>query len=197
MIGRGLKLRYVLAVLAAGVVLTAAVATSTALSARHEAAHLRAVLDELPTLATPPSDAHIAELRAQLDHLIASNDSRRLGLVVIVGLLLTALAGGVTGLLLTRVDRALAALMNNAQLIGRGRYAQPVPQSGVAEVASLERSLEQMRQALASTTISRDYLDDVLNGMSDAVLVTSPDGRIRTANAAAERLFGTEGLAGT
>ena len=48
--------------------------------------------------------------------------------------------------------------------------------SGVAEVASLERSLEQMRQALASTTISRDYLDDVLNGMSDAVLVTSPDG---------------------
>ncbi|HET9693531.1 MAG TPA: EAL domain-containing protein, partial [Steroidobacteraceae bacterium] len=191
------KLRYVLAVLAAGVALTAAVATSTALSARHEAAHLRAVLDELPTLATPPSDAHIAELRAQLDHLIASNDSRRLGLVVLIGLLLTALAGGVTGLLLTRIDRALAALMNNAQLIGRGRYAEPVPQSGVAEVASLERSLEQMRQALASTTISRDYLDDVLNGMSDAVLVTSPDGRIRTANAAAERLFGTEGLAGT
>ena len=87
--------------------------------------------------------------------------------------------------------------MNNAQLIGRGRYTEPVPVSGVAEVASLERSLEQMRQALASTTISRDYLDDVLNGMSDAVLVTSPDGRIRTANDAASRLFGVDDLPGT
>ncbi|HET7202993.1 MAG TPA: EAL domain-containing protein [Steroidobacteraceae bacterium] len=198
MIGRSLKLRYVLAVVAAGVLLTAIVATSATMSARHESAHLRAMMAELSTIGSlPTDDARIAELREQIDHLAASNGSRRVALMVVVGLLLTALAGGVTAALLTRVDRALTALMNNAQLIGRGRYAEPVPVSGVAEVASLERALEQMRRALASTTISRDYLDDVLNGMSDAVLVTSPDGRIRTANAAADRLFGTESLVGT
>ena len=47
-----------------------------------------------------------------------------------------------------------------------------------------------MRQTLAATNISRDYLDDVLNGMGDAVLVTSPDGRIRSGNATAQNWFG-------
>jgi diguanylate cyclase (GGDEF)-like protein/PAS domain S-box-containing protein len=197
MIGRGLKLRYVLAVVATGVVLTAAIATNAALSAREEATHLRAILDEVSVLGGPSSDGRVAELRAQVDHLIHAHDGRQLALVVTAGLLLTALAAGVTAALLTRIDRALTTLMNNAQLIGRGRYTEPVPVSGVPEVASLERSLEQMRQALASTTISRDYLDDVLNGMSDAVLVTSPEGRIRTANDAASRLFGVDDLPGT
>jgi diguanylate cyclase (GGDEF)-like protein/PAS domain S-box-containing protein len=197
MIGKGLKLRYVLAVVSAGVVLTAIVAANAVLSARHEIAHLHAVIDELVRIGGQTSGVRVQELRAQLEHVVRSNDGRHVGLVIAAGLLLSALAGAITAVLLTRIDRALTTLMNNAQLIGRGRHAEPVPVSGVREVAALERSLEQMRQTLASTTISRDYLDDVLNGMSDAVLVATPDGRIRTANAAALRLFGLEsGLTG-
>jgi diguanylate cyclase (GGDEF)-like protein/PAS domain S-box-containing protein len=192
MIGRGLKLRYVLAVVATGAVLTGVVAANAALSSRHEAAHLGAVMDELSALRTPADADRVAEVRATIDHLIDRNDGRNLALIVTVGLLLTALAGGVTAALLTRVDRALTALMDNAQQIGTGRYAEPVPVSGVAEVAALERTLEQMRRMLVNTTISRDYLDAVLNGMSDAVLVVSADGRVRTANAAARSLFGRE-----
>ena len=79
----------------------------------------------------------------------------------------------------------MTALMSSAERIGHGQYTEPVPASGVGEIAALEASLERMRQALAGTTISRDYLDAVLNSMSDAVLVTTPDGRVRTANAAA------------
>jgi diguanylate cyclase (GGDEF)-like protein/PAS domain S-box-containing protein len=192
MIGKGLKLRYVLAVVATGAILTGVVATNAALSARHEATHLGAVMDELSALRAPADADRVAEVRARIDHLVDRNDGRNLALIVTVGLLLTALAGGVTAALLTRVDRALTALMNNAQQIGTGRYAEPVPVSGVAEVAALEHTLEQMRRMLVNTTISRDYLDAVLNGMSDAVLVVSADGRVRTANAAARRLFGRE-----
>ena len=47
-----------------------------------------------------------------------------------------------------------------------------------------------MRQALTGTTISRDYLHSVLNSMADAVFVTAPDGTIRMANGAAQRLTG-------
>jgi diguanylate cyclase (GGDEF)-like protein/PAS domain S-box-containing protein len=70
--------------------------------------------------------------------------------------------------------------------------------SGVPELAALEGALERMRQALAGTTISRDYLDTLLNSMSDAVLVTAPDGRVRTVNAAAASLLacGAEALTG-
>src|SRR5690606_27296042 len=113
-------------------------------------------------------------------------------LIVGIGLVLAALAALITTLLVTRVDGAMTALMVNADRIGRGAHPGPVQPSGVPEIAALERSLEHMRQALAGTTISRDYLDTLLNSRSDAVLVVAPDGRVRTANVAATRLFGLE-----
>ena len=199
MIGSGLKLRYVLAVLTVGVLLTATVAVTTALSERHEASQLRSIEQELATLDHSRDAARFAELQAEVNEVIAQSDGRLIVRVVAAGLLLTMLAAWITSALIARIDRALTALMDNALSIGRGRYAQPVSVSGVREVATLERALEQMRQALASTSISRDYLDDVLNGMSDAVLVLSGPGDVRTANAAAARLFGAQidGLVGT
>jgi diguanylate cyclase (GGDEF)-like protein/PAS domain S-box-containing protein len=191
LIAPGLKLRYVLAVATVGLLLTAAVAVTAALSAHHEAEHLRTVLSELAALGLG-EQATLAELRAELEHVISSSQSTYVGGVVVAGLLLTALASWITALMISRIHRALTQLMANAQMIGRGGYTKPVAVSGVAEVAGLERSFEQMRRALASTTISRDYLDDVLNGMSDAVLVVGDDGRVRTANAATAAMFGTE-----
>jgi diguanylate cyclase (GGDEF)-like protein/PAS domain S-box-containing protein len=189
-IGRGLKLRYVLAVFAAGLLLTGIVAVNVALTARQEAGQMRAVVAQLSQFDEHANDARVVDLRARLEQVVASHGTRHLAIVVLAGLLLTTLAAALTAMMLTRIDRALTTLMEDAQKIGLGRQTEPVTVTGVPEVASLERSLERMRQALAATTISRDYLDDVLNGMSDAVLVTSPDGSIRTANAAALRLFG-------
>ncbi|MCM2310876.1 MAG: EAL domain-containing protein [Steroidobacteraceae bacterium] len=144
--GIRLKTRYVLTVLAVGLLLTAAVAAI------------------LP--------------------------SARLPLIIGLGSALSLLAAWLTAVLINRIDRAMSALMTSADRIGRGEHAEPVPPSGVPEIAALESSLERMRQALKGTTISRDYLDTVLNSMADAVLVTTPDGRIRTANAAAGQMLG-------
>jgi diguanylate cyclase (GGDEF)-like protein/PAS domain S-box-containing protein len=188
MVGPGLKLRYILAVLLVGALLTAGVATTTYLAERNEHAHLVAAERQLEYLAgiTPEID----DAARQLRRVVVEGYDGRVRNIVIAGSLLTLVAAIVILLLMTRIDRALVSLMDNARSIGRGQVAEPVGVSGVAEVAALEHSLEQMRQALVATTISRDFLDDVLNGISDAVLVTSPDGRIKTANAAAGTLFG-------
>lgn len=58
------------------------------------------------------------------------------------------------------------------------------------EHVELERAVEQMRERLAQTTVSRDYLHSLLNSMTDAVFVTDPTGRIRMSNDAACRLTG-------
>jgi diguanylate cyclase (GGDEF)-like protein/PAS domain S-box-containing protein len=115
---------------------------------------------------------------------------QRVALVAGIGIALSLLAAWLTFLLVNRVDRGMTALMERAERIGRGHYTEPVPASGVQEITALETSLERMRQQLAGTAISRDYLDAVLNSMSDAVLVTTPDGRVRTFNAAASELLG-------
>ncbi|MGB7740464.1 MAG: EAL domain-containing protein [Steroidobacteraceae bacterium] len=188
MVGSGLKLRYVFAVLTVGALLTAGVAAVTHYSGTAEQEKLRAVNAQLDVIST--LDPRIAAAHQQLQEVVEEAFDAQTVHIAIAGALLTLMAGLVVLLLMIRIDRALVALMDNAQSIGRGSYAEPVAVSGVAEVAALESSLEQMRQALTTTTISRDFLDDVLNGIKDAVLVMTTDGRMRTANAAAASLFG-------
>jgi diguanylate cyclase (GGDEF)-like protein/PAS domain S-box-containing protein len=188
MVGPGLKLRYVLTVLVVGALLTAAVAMTSYYAKRADEARLAAVETQLESVGG--LDARVDAARGQLQAAIATSFDHRVLSIAIAGGLLTILAALIISLLITRIDRALTTLMDNAQSIGSGSHAGPVAVSGVPEVAALERSLEQMRQALASTTFSRDYLDDVLNGMSDAVLVMAPDGRLQTANAAAAEMLG-------
>jgi diguanylate cyclase (GGDEF)-like protein/PAS domain S-box-containing protein len=121
---------------------------------------------------------------------LAAGYAGRLPLLVVTGLLLALLAGWIAWKLIARIDRAIGALVRSAELIGGGDHAEPVATSGVPEIAEIEEALERMREALASTTISRDYLGILLNSMSDAVLVTAPDGLVRTANRAAESMLG-------
>ena len=46
---------------------------------------------------------------------------------------------------------------------------------------------------LIETTVSRDFLDDVLTSMGDALLVVSPGGHVEELNPAARELFGDDG----
>jgi diguanylate cyclase (GGDEF)-like protein/PAS domain S-box-containing protein len=58
------------------------------------------------------------------------------------------------------------------------------------ELGDLQFALERMRQKLNETTITKNYLDTVLNSLSDAVLVTSPEGIVKSCNEATQRLLG-------
>ncbi len=106
------------------------------------------------------------------------------------GLAMTALAGGIAWLLARRVEQPISALIQSARRMGEGDYSRPLKVSSRDEIAALENALEMMRQRLRQTTITTNYLTTVLNSMSDAVLVTSPDGLIKKINDAAVRLFG-------
>ncbi len=106
-----------------------------------------------------------------------------------------ALTGGITGaaaaaFLATRSRRPLRSLVGSLDQLGEGDYSHPVAVAAANEFAELAAAIERMREKLHQTTISKNYLDVVLNSMTDAVLVTSPDGLITRANAAAVLLFG-------
>jgi diguanylate cyclase (GGDEF)-like protein/PAS domain S-box-containing protein len=191
---RGIRLRhrYVLAIVMVGVLLTAGVTAIVVFTERLEAQHIRASLAQAAELQATDPAAALAVMQREGERLVADVHPDRIPMVVLAGLLLTLLAGSLAWKLISRVDRAIASLVHSAELIGGGRQAGAVTASGVREIADIEDALERMRQELASTTISRDYLGILLNSMSDAVLVTSPDGRVRTANRAAEELLGYE-----
>ncbi len=88
------------------------------------------------------------------------------------------------------IERPITALIRSAERIGQGDLSRPTDVARRDELGELQQALERMRQKLRQTTITKNYLNSVLTGMPDAVFVTSPEGVIRVANLAAQRLLG-------
>ena len=76
-----------------------------------------------------------------------------------------------------------------ADRVGKGDLESPLDISRPDEIGELADALRGMRETLNQTTISRNYLDHVLNSMTDAVLVTSADGVIIRCNLGACKML--------
>jgi diguanylate cyclase (GGDEF)-like protein/PAS domain S-box-containing protein len=103
-------------------------------------------------------------------------------------LLLLGLAGA--WFIAGQLAAPISALVKSADRIGQGDYTRPLAVVRHDELGDLQFALERMRQKLNETTITKNYLDTVLNSLSDAVLVTSPDGVVKSCNEATQRLLG-------
>jgi diguanylate cyclase (GGDEF)-like protein/PAS domain S-box-containing protein len=89
-----------------------------------------------------------------------------------------------------QLARPIRALVKSADRIGEGDYTRPLAVMRRDELGELQSALERMRLNLAETTITKNYLNTVLNSLSDAVLVTSPDGIVKSCNEATQKLLG-------
>jgi diguanylate cyclase (GGDEF)-like protein/PAS domain S-box-containing protein len=150
--------------------------------------------DHLGTLdivvARPGLVAAAEALRQPLERGESLRFQRSLWVLIGAGIAITVALTVLTWFAARRIQRPIVRLIRTAERIGEGDYTQPHAVTSNNEIAELERALDQMRQKLRQTTITKDYLTTVLNSMSDAVLVTTPDGTIREINNAAVILFG-------
>ncbi len=161
-------------------VLTVALAIIAACIWEHyrDAQRLLVLSSTAPQLAT----RFAAERRADF-HLL-------LEIASVIGLL-AALGAAVLGWRAgRRLEQPLTALIKSAERIGQGDYTRPLDVARQDRIGELQRALERMRHRLRQTTITKDYLNSVLNGMGDAVFVTSPEGIVKVANQAACKLLG-------
>ena len=113
-----------------------------------------------------------------------------LELLVAVALTCVLIGTLAAWLLADRLRRPIRALIGSLERLGAGDYSHSDAVAAPGEMVELADAVDRMREKLRQTTITKDYLDTVLNSMADAVLVTAPDGQIRRANEAATRLFG-------
>ena len=153
------------------------------------AVHANVTPGAAPT-ATPGRVAASGELLRRL-HLASQND-------LLNGLALAAVLAGAAGLVAAwlawragfRLEQPITALIRSAERFGQGDYTRPVDIVRRDELGDLQQALEHMRYKLRQTTITKNYLTSVLNGMTDAVFVSSPDGVVRIVNQAACKLLG-------
>ena len=132
----------------------------------------------------------LASIRKQLESQQGMQIKRMRGLVA--GITLPLLLLGLVGawFIARQLAGPISALVKSADRIGEGDYTRPLAVVRHDELGDLQFALERMRQKLNETTITKNYLNTVLNSLSDAVLVTTPDGVVKSCNEAAQRLLG-------
>ncbi len=84
----------------------------------------------------------------------------------------------------------LRALKIQAEKLRDADFGEPLIETRDDELGELASVFNDMRDRLRSTTISRDYVDSILSGMNEAIIVTDTDGHIKRINRATTILLG-------
>ena len=136
----------------------------------------------------------LARVQERVHQVIVERAERdRYGHLKVIGwfsLLVMAVALAMSGWLGYRLRHWVLEIRSATRRLAGGDYETPVVRQSGDEIGDLAESVDYLRQRLKVTTISRNYLDSVLNSMPDAVLVTTPEGIIRRTNEATEKLLG-------
>jgi PAS domain S-box-containing protein len=113
-------------------------------------------------------------------------------LVVLAGNAAAAIIAGLAVSVLTRRSllAPLSELARAAERLAGGDAAEPVAAGPADELRALVHSFNQMADNFRNTTVSRNYVDNIIMSMRDALLVASPSGAISRVNAAACFLLG-------
>jgi diguanylate cyclase (GGDEF)-like protein/PAS domain S-box-containing protein len=132
----------------------------------------------------------LVSIQSQMENRQGNQVKRMSG--VLAAVVVVLIASGLIGAwyIARQLARPITALVKSADRIGEGDYTRPLAVVRGDELGELQGALERMRQNLAETTITKNYLNTVLNSLSDAVLVTSPDGIVKSCNEATQKLLG-------
>lgn len=128
---------------------------------------------------------HVGIYEAQIGEAIQGLIRRFVPIVALV--LAMAVAGAF--LLATALMRPVSVLMEGVRRVTGGNLDVVIQVQSRDEIGHLAEAFNQMTVNLRQTTVSRSFMENVINTMNDMLLVISPDGRIQDANQAFMRSF--------
>jgi PAS domain S-box-containing protein len=94
--------------------------------------------------------------------------------------------------LMRKILTPIRFLAEGTARIAKGQYGMEVPVTTSDELGDLTRSFNRMSRVLSETTVSKNFMGNILSNMTDCILVVSPEGLVRLANAATLMLLGYE-----
>lgn len=131
-----------------------------------------------------------ANLNQQLAVLTSESQHRERYLLTIVTLFLLLLGLLLAALISKRLVSPIRQLTDYVQRVGEGAYGIELKKSRSDEIGQLIQSFNRMSRDLSNTSVSREYLNDVLNNLRDALVVISVDSGIIMVNDAACEMIG-------
>ncbi|HTM47862.1 MAG TPA: ATP-binding protein [Bryobacteraceae bacterium] len=91
---------------------------------------------------------------------------------------------------LRRLLDPLQILIAFTRQVGQGDLARRAPVARPDEVGRLAEAFNGMLEELGTTTVSKDYVNNIIRSMGESLIVTDAGGKIRTVNQAALSLLG-------
>jgi PAS domain S-box-containing protein len=88
------------------------------------------------------------------------------------------------------VFRPIADLAKAAQRLAAGDLSTRIPSPASSEMGMLTESFNQMAADLQKTTVSREYMDNIIRSMTESLVIVAPDLTIRDVNPATTALSG-------
>ena len=139
-----------------------------------------------------PLRSDLAQFTSQLQS--KEDESRHASFRWIVGgtVAVLLLYGAIVWLLVHGQTRRIRELKAQAERFRDADFGEPLPVTTGDELGALAQVFNDMRDKLRTTTHSRDYVDSILSGMNEAIIVTTDEGRIVRTNAATSHLLGYE-----
>lgn len=111
--------------------------------------------------------------------------------LLIMALLIVAMA--LIFFLFRNVILPTRKLVKGILRVSQGTYGEEVPVPSKDEIGKLTECFNQMSHTLATTTVSKDFMDAVMQHMTDPLFIVRHDGTVRSANDATVKLLGYAG----
>jgi HAMP domain-containing protein len=120
-------------------------------------------------------------------------DVGKIRTIAIGASVLTMLTMVVAGVYLSRsIASPMVRLTEVAVRIGRGDWKATIDVHGQDEIGALADSFRTMVDELRQTTVSKTYVDDIVQSMADSLVVINSRGKIELANRATHALLDYE-----
>ena len=113
-----------------------------------------------------------------------------LDIVILNALVVLILGGGLFFISKRIIFSPLTHLVTATALLAGGNMGARIDVNASGEVRSLIESFNRMAEALSRSTVSREYVDSIIESMMSAVIVVTPEHTISRVNTAACELLG-------
>ncbi|MDH5409020.1 MAG: cell wall metabolism sensor histidine kinase WalK [Gammaproteobacteria bacterium] len=144
----------------------------------------------LVEMSTEGIHAEIAQVNLTLTGLSGKDERRQLYSMLLATLVFIIIGIVLSAMLARSFTRPIKELATKIKDVGHGQYDIQLSFSRRDEIGFLATEFQEMVQRLRETTVSKDFLDNIIASMNDALIVLNLDGTISMINAATCHLLG-------
>ncbi len=129
-------------------------------------------------------------LQQEIQAELVTTQKRSTLLTVVLLLILTVVIVGISVWVNRSIARPIAKLEEDTQIIGSGNLEHKAGTTAKDEIGQLSRAFDEMTKELRETTVSKEYVENIIKSMIDTLVVVTPEGKIQTVNQATCDLLG-------